>query len=150
MKEVLIFIKNQTAKLMFAFIARIWYNILKKVKGSSIARPREVRLEGGTVYLHGFTPERAEEITALLVKPIEVGTVVEVTETEVKTVDVNDMPLSTAGMYQDKDTKKFMTVQINYNPYNDLAKIVKKKIAGDFRLAGVNTLKMDLVDLNLV
>lgn len=117
-----------------------------------MARPKKIQLEDGEVYLHNFSPERSLELQEILLgknKVVAPGTVVEVTETDIKPVDFNDLPLITAGMYQDKDTKKYMTIHIKYNPYTDVCKIVKKKVAGDFRLAGENCFKMDLVELKV-
>lgn len=126
-----------------------------------MARPRVLTIPGldGEIVLRNFTPEQCQMISDNLnrlggpgvVRGPEIGDIVEVKPDEpIKVVDVTELKETAIGLFHNREKLEYQVVVVKYNPVSGAAKVVEMKNGGSFRLAGVNSLKMELVNLGMV
>jgi hypothetical protein len=127
--------------------------IWKRLKELFVGRPKVIKIGDGEVILKNLTAEKSAEIQAFLLsdKPIPVGSVVEIKADEpIKTITPEELTEFAVGLYLDKPTGEYRVVTVKYNPNSKVAMIVNERNAGSFRLAGVNALKVELSNLDIV
>jgi len=110
-----------------------------------MARPRELRLEDGTVTLQGFSTQRADELEELLTKPTESPTYKVATDEPVMQTDLQQ---SAVGLYK-KDNSWFV-VTVKYNPDTRQALVVSAEDVGTNVYKAENAFKMTVVKNNIL
>lgn len=133
-----------------------WYIIFnrnnKKAEDISIARPREVKLEYGTVYLHNFAPAVATQLTEYLHKfsanSIETSEPKE--ETTNETVSSSfELTGKAVGVSLNKTTNQTQVVVVGYNTDTKEAKVDSVYVA-DGKQDATNKFKQTSVELGFI
>lgn len=134
-----------------------WFKILKeKLK---MSRPRKVKFGNGEILLCNYSPEEADAIQATLlasaknlIESPQVGDIVDLSKKDevLEVIDQTTLSETALDLYMDPKTNLYSVVHVKYNPVSKSAKVVEFIPAGSFRLAGTNSLKMEMVKLGKV
>lgn len=125
-----------------------------------MGRPRILKFGDGEILLKNLTTEQSDFVQKLIetssgvssvVRGPVVGDIIEVKANEpVKIVDVTELKETAVGLFHNREKLEYQIVVVKYNPVSGAAKVIETRNAGSFRLAGVNNLKMELVNLGMI
>lgn len=151
-------LKKKIARFLSLTLNQSVYIINNKKLEINMARPRVIELDGGTVSLQGFTPEKANELVALLKneKVVEVTTPALLSQVESKVpVEVQSNQVSNyseiaIGIWNNKERVQFELFEIKFDPKTKMAIVANVSDAGSYKAFAINNFKFAAVKLGLI